>query len=86
MIHIRTDYNELNCDAVYVCGITTNELRARGDKAYHRDESISEVAADCPQCNPHPRQLGTSINQLSGRPGHPGFDKWCEISRSWGYP
>ena len=45
MIHLRTDHNELNCDAIYVCGITTAELRAAGDKAYHRDESISDIAA-----------------------------------------
>jgi len=28
---------------------------------------------------------GTPISQLSGRPGHPGFEKWCAIARSWGY-
>ena len=85
MIHIRTDHNELNSDAVYVCGITTAELRARGDAAYHRDESASDWGADCPKCNPNRRQLGTPISELSGRPGHPGFDRFCEIARTWGY-
>jgi hypothetical protein len=28
---------------------------------------------------------GTPINQLSGRPGHPGFERFCEIASSWGY-
>lgn len=29
---------------------------------------------------------GIPINQLSGRPGEPGWEKWCKIARSWGYP
>lgn len=85
MIHIRTDHHKLNCDAVFVCGISLTELRVAGDKYYHRDESVSDFAADCPKCNPCPRQLGTPLSQLSGRPGHPGFDKFCEIARTWGY-
>lgn len=28
---------------------------------------------------------GTPISQLSGRAGHPGFEKFCEIAKSWGY-
>ncbi len=30
-------------------------------------------------------RLGTPISQLSGRPGHPGFERFCAIGRSWGY-
>ena len=30
-------------------------------------------------------RLGTPISQLSGRPGHPGYDRFVEIARSWGY-
>lgn len=29
--------------------------------------------------------LGTPISQLSGRPGHDGFDEFCRIARSWGH-
>lgn len=29
--------------------------------------------------------LGTPISQLSGRPGHPGFEEFCHIARTWGY-
>lgn len=29
--------------------------------------------------------IGTPISQLSGRPGHPGFDKFKQIARSWGH-
>src|SRR4051812_44728851 len=28
---------------------------------------------------------GTPINQLSGRPGHRGFEQFCAIAASWGY-
>ncbi len=30
-------------------------------------------------------KIGHDINMLSGRPGHPGYDKFCEIAASWGY-
>lgn len=29
--------------------------------------------------------IGTPISQLSGRPGHPGFEAFKRISSSWGY-
>lgn len=29
--------------------------------------------------------IGTPLSQLSGRPGHPGYDKFCRIAASWGY-
>ena len=32
-----------------------------------------------------PRTIGTPLSQLSGRPGHPGFEEFCRIARSWGY-
>ena len=42
---------------------------------------------DCEGCNPGgPKQLGTPISQLSGRPGHLGFDAFCGIAASWGQP
>lgn len=32
------------------------------------------------------RVLGTPLSQLSGRPGHDGYDAFCRIAESWGYP
>jgi hypothetical protein len=29
--------------------------------------------------------IGTPISELSGRPGHPGYEKFKAIARSWGY-
>jgi len=31
------------------------------------------------------KSIGTPISELSGRPGHPGFEKFCRIAESWGY-
>lgn len=30
-------------------------------------------------------RIGTPISQLSGRPGHRGYERFVEIARSWGY-
>lgn len=30
-------------------------------------------------------RLGTPINQISGRPGHPGYGEFKRIADSWGY-
>lgn len=30
-------------------------------------------------------RIGTPISRLSGRPGHPGYDEFVRIARSWGY-
>jgi hypothetical protein len=29
--------------------------------------------------------IGTPISQLSGRPGHDGYDKFVQIAKSWGH-
>lgn len=31
------------------------------------------------------RRIGTPLSQLSGRPGHPGYDEFKRIAASWGY-
>lgn len=31
------------------------------------------------------RPIGTPLSQLSGRPGHPGLDRFSAIASSWGY-
>jgi hypothetical protein len=30
-------------------------------------------------------KLGTPLSELSGQPGHPGYERFCAIARSWGY-
>jgi hypothetical protein len=63
------------------CGI--DEL-PDGDKYVFEAESYAYHVADCQQCNPGgPKQYGTPISQLSGRPGHRGFEAFCAISDSW---
>lgn len=32
-----------------------------------------------------PVQRGTPISQLSGRPGHPGYERFTAIAASWGH-
>jgi hypothetical protein len=29
---------------------------------------------------------GTPLSQISGRPGHRGYEEFCRIANSWGYP
>jgi hypothetical protein len=83
MIHIRVDSEELNSKRRFACGLGP-ELPP-GDVYYFESEAASR-SADCPGCNPGgPRKLGTPISQLSGWPGHPGFDEFTRIAKSWGY-
>ena len=84
MIHIRIDHERENSKRRFACGLGP-EL-PEGDTYFFESEWRSE-RADCPGCNPAgPRPLGTPINQLSGRSGHPGYEEFCRIARSWGYP
>lgn len=32
-----------------------------------------------------PSGIGTPLSELSGRPGHRGFERFCAIAASWGY-
>jgi len=83
MIHIRIDNEELNSKRKFACGLGP-ELPP-GDTYYFSSERMAD-RADCPGCNPAgPRRLGTSLSQLSGRPGHDGFEEFKRIARSWGY-
>jgi hypothetical protein len=83
MIHIRVDDEDDNSKRRFACGIGP-ELPP-GDKYFFASESFADRLADCPKCNPSPRQLGTPISQLSGRPGEPGWEKFKQIAASWGY-
>lgn len=83
MTHVRIDNSELNKDAQFACGI--GWPLPEGDKYWFQGESGAD-RADCPGCNPaEPRRLGTPISQLSGRPGHPGYEEFRSIACSWGY-
>lgn len=83
MIHIRVDDEPLNSKRRFACGIGPD--LPEGDTYYFAAE-FSAARADCPGCNPGgPRQIGTPISELSGRPGHEGYEKFCAIARSWGY-
>lgn len=31
------------------------------------------------------RPLGTPLKDISGRPGHPGYEEFCRIARSYGF-
>lgn len=83
MIHIRVDDSEPNSERRFACGI--GPALPPGDVYFFECEA-SARRADCPGCNPGgPRQLGTPISQLSGRPGHAGHERFCDIARSWGH-
>lgn len=83
MIHIRIDEEELNSKRRFACGIGPD--LPTGDVYYFAGE-INADRSDCPGCNPHgPRQFGTPLSQLSGRPGKPGYAEFKRIARSWGY-
>lgn len=83
MIHIRID-NEENSKRRFACGLGP-EL-PEGDTYFFDGEASASLRSDCPGCNPGgPKRLGTPISQLSGRPGHPGYEQFKRIAASWGY-
>lgn len=82
MTHRRIDDNELNKDARFECGI--GWPLPEGDQYVFEGELSPMVT--CVGCGGGPAvPPGTPISELSGRPGHPGFERFCEIARSWGY-
>lgn len=83
MIHIRVDHEELNSKRRFACGIGP-EL-PKGDTYYFADEAMADLKADCPGCNPNPRELGSPFSEISTQPGTKGYDNWVRISRSWGH-
>lgn len=83
MIHIRIDDEAENSKRRFACGIGP-EL-PKGD-TYFNQCDVNADRADCPGCNPSgPVQLGTPLSELSGRPGHRGYDAFVRIASSWGY-
>lgn len=83
MIHIRVDNEELNSKRRFACGLGPD--LPEGDIYYFEGEAGAD-RADCPGCNPGgPRQTGTPLSQLSGRPGELGYAEFVRIARSWGF-
>jgi len=56
------------------------DLPVDDDYEPHEDDVPLTFAAA-----PEPRQIGTPLSELSGRPGHLGFDAFVRIAKSWGY-
>jgi hypothetical protein len=84
MIHCRIDDEPLNKDAKFACGI--GWPLPKGDKYFWCGEALADYKVDCPDCNPAgPKQFGTPISELSGRIGEPGYARFVQIARSWGY-
>lgn len=82
MIHILIDDEIENSKRKFACGIGP-ELPT-GDLYYYESQAL-DFKIDCPICKPFARVLGTPISQLSGRPGHSGYNEFCRIAKSWGY-
>jgi hypothetical protein len=83
MIHIRVDNQPLNSKRKFACGLGPD--LPDGDQYWFEGETQAD-RADCPGCNPGgPRKLGTPLSELSGRPGHPGYERFKAIAKSWGY-
>jgi hypothetical protein len=82
MIHIRVDNSPDNSKRKFACGLGP-ELPT-GDTYFFGGEQRS-LRADCPGCNPEGPQIGIPLSDLSGRPGHKGYERFVEIARSWGY-
>lgn len=83
MIHIRIGDHAPNNKRRFYCGIGPD--LPPGDVYWFESESGARFA-DCPGCNPSgPRKIGTPISQISGRPGHPGYEEFVRIAKTWGY-
>jgi hypothetical protein len=81
--HIRIDNEIENSKRRFACGIGP-ELPA-GDTYVFQSEVGWHHTVDCPGCAPTKQPLGTPISELSGQPGHKGYEKFKEIAHSWGY-
>lgn len=84
MIHVRTDECVEPGVCTFRCGIAK---LPPGDRYFFEAEPGAWLKADCEGCNPGgPKQFGTPISQLSGRPGQRGFEAFIDVATSWGYP
>jgi hypothetical protein len=76
VIHLRVDNEPTNAHRRFACGVGPD--LPEGDTYFFVDSlSLVDVTGA--------RRLGTPISQLSGRPGHSGYEEFCRIARTWGY-
>jgi len=85
MIHVREqDPAKPEGETRIRCGLAAMPA---GDTMFFAGDPGAWLTANCEGCNPGgPKQLGTPISQLSGRPGSDRFDAFCGVADSWGYP
>lgn len=83
MMHVLIAQPGDNSTRRFACGI--GPTLPEGDKWVGGSEFGLHYMVDCEGCGGEKRQLGTPISQLSGRPGHPGYQEFCRFAASWGY-
>ena len=83
MRHLRVDNEAENSKRRFACGI--GPALPDGDTYVFGGEVGLHHTVDCPGCIPQAPPLGTPISELSGRPGHKGYDRFVQIAKSWGY-
>jgi hypothetical protein len=82
MIHLRIDNQPFSDKRKFACGLGP-EL-PDGDKFVFDSEYMLHHMISCPGCG-GPQKLGTPISELSGQPGHDGYEKFKSIAESWGF-
>ena len=81
--HIRTDNETENSKRRFACGLGP-EL-PDGDTWVGASEYGLHGMVDCQGCGGSKLRIGTPLSDLSGQPGKPGYDRFVEIARSYGY-
>ena len=86
------DPSRFEPDAVSITGrvVSLHTSRKDGSPTYSIEAYVAKVGGGFPQPSIFREQdlglrLGTPFSQLSGRPGHDGFDTFRSIAASWGY-
>ncbi len=72
------DYQYDRCERRHFCVECGNDPPLDWG-GYECDEGVSLSFARDPD-----EPIGTPISELSGRPGHAGYDKFVSIAKSWG--
>lgn len=82
--------NRFIADCTCIVGPVTEVVPFDGGTAYRIAASVGRVGGGydrefTAQEQDFGLRLGTPLSQLSGRPGHPGYDEFKRIAASWGY-
>lgn len=68
------------------CGITAGWYCSACDLGIGDDGHYEPMEGDVGILpSPRTEPIGTPLSQLSGRPGHPGFDEFCRIAKTYGF-